>query len=117
MEIYQKIKLKCPDGRKVMSSVHQDFGHMKNVREHEEMGADFAGPLLPKTKKRNVHFLVLMVNCTKFQTNISIYPCPQANSAVVDNSLKEGIKYRGKPARVRGDNAHNLTGSEVTNIL
>ncbi|KAG1925099.1 hypothetical protein F2P79_025764 [Pimephales promelas] len=36
-----------------------------------------------------------------------------ATSAVVVNSLKEWIKYRGKPERVRGDNAHNLTGSEV----
>ncbi|MGL5687080.1 MAG: reverse transcriptase domain-containing protein, partial [Vagococcus fluvialis] len=110
---YQKIKLNCPDCRKVMTSVYHDFGKIKTDKENVEISLDFAGPLRPKTKKNNVYFLVIVDNCTNFT---QIYPCSQATSKAVVDSLKEWIKYRGPPERVRGDNAHNLTGLEVKNF-
>lgn len=107
---YQKIKLNCPECRKVMSSVYHEYGKIKTHEENVEISMDFGGPIRPLTKAKNVYFLVIVDNCSNF---MQIYPCRQATCEVVVDSLTQWIRYRGKPRRIRGDNAHNLTGNLV----
>lgn len=107
---YLKVRKECPECRKVMTSRNNDYGSIKTEKENEEISADFAGPIRPQTALKNCYFLVIVDNCSNF---LQVYPCKQATSSVVVNSLNEWIKYRGPPKRFRGDNAVNLTGKEV----